>query len=137
MISKDEQAKRFHERIEDKTKNWKFQRRRHKRARILGRIYGAYDDMIEKCSTAWAPWYVIPSNRKWFRNYAVSEIVCSAIEGMESSIRKRPRSLENQVRMNTRACLTEVTNFNYCKRAEIRRNSFVRMVASWLNTRSV
>jgi len=42
----------------------------------------AYDDVIEKCSTRHAPWHVIPSNRKWFRNYAVSEVVCSAMEKM-------------------------------------------------------
>ena len=68
MISKDEQAKRFHERIEDKTKNWKFNEGDIKEREYWDDYMDAYDDVIEKCSTRWAPWHVIPSNRKWFRN---------------------------------------------------------------------
>lgn len=82
MISKDEQAKRFRERIEDKTKNWKFNEGDIKEREYWDSYMDAYDDVIEKCSTPHAPWHVIPSNRKWFRNYAVSEIVCSAMESM-------------------------------------------------------
>ena len=83
MISKDEQAERFRERIEDKTKNWKFNEADLKEREYWDDYMDAYDDMLEKCSTPWAPWYVIPSNRKWFRNLAISEILCEKLESMD------------------------------------------------------
>ena len=83
MISKEEQAERFRERIEDKTKNWKFTEQDIKEREYWDEYLAAYDDMLEKCSTDWAPWYVIPANRKWFRNVAVSEILCNTLENME------------------------------------------------------
>ncbi|MFN3323867.1 MAG: polyphosphate kinase 2 family protein [Bryobacteraceae bacterium] len=82
-ISKEEQAKRFRARLEDKTKNWKFSRSDIEERAYWDDYMAAYDDMLEKCSTDWAPWYVIPANRKWFRNLAVSEIVLNAMEGMD------------------------------------------------------
>jgi PPK2 family polyphosphate:nucleotide phosphotransferase len=82
MISKDEQAKRFRERIEDKTKNWKFNEADLKEREHWDDFMDAYDDMLEKCSTPWAPWHVIPSNRKWFRNLAIAEILCAKMESM-------------------------------------------------------
>ena len=82
MISKDEQAERFRERIEDKTKNWKFNEADLKEREYWDDYMDAYDDMLEKCSTPWAPWHVIPSNRKWFRNLAISDILCAKLESM-------------------------------------------------------
>ena len=82
MISKDEQAERFRERIEDKTKNWKFNEADLKEREHWDDYMDAYDDMLEKCSTPWAPWHVIPSNRKWFRNLAISDILCAKLESM-------------------------------------------------------
>lgn len=88
MISKDEQAKRFHERLEDKTKNWKFSAADLKERERWDDYMRAYDDMLEKCSTPWAPWYVIPSNRKWFRNLAVAEIVAETMKSMKLQLPK-------------------------------------------------
>lgn len=82
MISKEEQAERFRERIEDKTKNWKFSQADLKEREYWDQYMEAYDAMLEKCTTEWAPWHVIPSNRKWFRNLAVAEILCEAMKGM-------------------------------------------------------
>jgi PPK2 family polyphosphate:nucleotide phosphotransferase len=82
MISKEEQAKRFRERIEDKTKNWKFNEADLKEREHWDEYMTAYDDMLEKCSTPWAPWHVIPANRKWFRNLAISEILCNKMQSM-------------------------------------------------------
>jgi len=42
----------------------------------------AYQDMLRQCSTECAPWYVIPANRKWFRNLAVSQVLCEELEAM-------------------------------------------------------
>jgi len=82
-ISKDEQAKRFRERIEDKEKNWKFSPADIKEREYWDQYITAYQDMLHKCSTEEAPWYVIPANHKWFRNLAVSEIVRETLEAMD------------------------------------------------------
>ena len=81
-ISKDEQAKRFHERLDEKAKNWKFSEADVKEREYWDQYIEAYEDMLHKCSTGYAPWYVIPANRKWFRNLAVSEIVAQTLEEM-------------------------------------------------------
>jgi len=82
-ISKDEQAKRFRERIDDKEKNWKFSPADIKEREYWDQYITAYQDMLHKCSTEDAPWYVIPANHKWFRNLAVSEIVRETLEAMD------------------------------------------------------
>jgi PPK2 family polyphosphate:nucleotide phosphotransferase len=82
-ISKDEQAKRFRERLEDPRKNWKFSPDDVKERRFWNQYMEAYEDALTKCSTKWAPWYVIPANHKWFRNLAVSHVVREALEAMD------------------------------------------------------
>ena len=81
-IDKAEQARRFRERLDDKTKNWKFSPADLKEREYWDQYMEAYQDMLRKCSTACAPWYVIPSNKKWFRNLAVSQILCEELEAM-------------------------------------------------------
>ena len=81
-ISKEEQKRRFAARISDSSRNWKlslpdFEERQHWQDYM-----DAYEDALEKCSTEWAPWYVIPSNRKWFRNHLVAELVVEALDRM-------------------------------------------------------
>lgn len=81
-IDKQEQARRFRERLEDKTKNWKFSPDDLKEREYWDQYIDAYQDMLRRCSTEQAPWYVIPANRKWFRNLAVSQILREELEGM-------------------------------------------------------
>ncbi len=82
-ISKEEQAKRFRERLDDPSKNWKFSEADTKERSYWDNYLDAYDEMLDKCSTDYAPWHVIPSNRKWFRNLAVSEVIVHALERMK------------------------------------------------------
>jgi PPK2 family polyphosphate:nucleotide phosphotransferase len=82
-ISKEEQAKRFRLRLDDKTKNWKFSLDDIKEREYWDDYITAYDDVLEKCSTAYAPWYVIPANRKWFRNLAVAQVLVETLESMK------------------------------------------------------
>jgi PPK2 family polyphosphate:nucleotide phosphotransferase len=82
-ISKDEQAKRFRERLDDKSKNWKFSQADVREREYWDQYIEAYEDVLRKCSTEYAPWYVIPANKKWFRNLAVSEIMAQTLEGMK------------------------------------------------------
>jgi len=82
-ISKDEQEKRFRQRIDEKQKNWKFSPSDLKEREYWDQYIEAYEDMLRKCSKKHAPWYVIPSNNKWFRNLAVSQILADTLEGMD------------------------------------------------------
>jgi PPK2 family polyphosphate:nucleotide phosphotransferase len=92
-ISKDEQAKRFEDRLKDKTKNWKFSHADVKEREYWDQYIEAYEDALRKCSPDEAPWYVIPANRKWFRNYAVSEILVQTIERMHLKFPKPAEDL--------------------------------------------
>jgi len=82
-ISKDEQAKRFRERLEDKRKGWKFSPDDLKEREYWDAYIEAYEDALTKCNADYAPWYVIPANRKWFRNLAVAQILVETLEGMK------------------------------------------------------
>ena len=79
-ISKDEQKKRFQDRIDDPAKNWKFSPADLEERKYWDDYTAAFEEAIEKCSKAHAPWYVVPANRNWYRNLAVSEIMCETLE---------------------------------------------------------
>jgi len=84
-ISKDEQKERFQERLDRPEKNWKVNPKDFEE-RVYWRDYmEAYQEAIERCSQERAPWFVVPANRKWFRNVAVSEIVLETLEALELS----------------------------------------------------
>jgi PPK2 family polyphosphate:nucleotide phosphotransferase len=82
-ISKEEQAKRFRQRLDDKSRNWKFSPADVKERGYWDEYIDAYQDMLRKCSTKSAPWYVIPANNKWFRNLAVAQILRETLESMD------------------------------------------------------
>jgi PPK2 family polyphosphate:nucleotide phosphotransferase len=82
-IDKEEQARRFRERLDDKTKNWKFSPADVRERQYWDQYIDAYEDMLRKCSTRAAPWYVIPANKKWFRNLAVAKILRGELEAMK------------------------------------------------------
>jgi PPK2 family polyphosphate:nucleotide phosphotransferase len=82
-ISKDEQKRRFESRIQDSSRNWKlslpdFEERQH-----WNDYQEAYEDALEKCSTKWAPWYIIPANRKWLRNQIIADLIVDALDDMK------------------------------------------------------
>jgi PPK2 family polyphosphate:nucleotide phosphotransferase len=79
-ISKQEQKKRFQERLDDPDKRWKISPADFAERRFWSDYQAAYEDAITLCSTPWAPWYVVPSNKKWFRNLAVSRILVETLE---------------------------------------------------------
>jgi PPK2 family polyphosphate:nucleotide phosphotransferase len=82
-ISRAEQAERLNARIDDPRKNWKFQPADLKMRALWPKFQKAYEDAINYCSTHYAPWHVIPANRKWYRDYAIARIVVKALEGMK------------------------------------------------------
>ncbi len=79
QISKDEQKQRLEERLEDPTKHWKFNIDDLQKRKQWDEYQDAVGAMLTQCSTEPAPWYVIPSDRKWFRNLAVSEILVNEL----------------------------------------------------------
>jgi len=81
-IDRDEQRQRFQARYEDRTKRWKFSLGDLEERKRWDDYQAAFDDALSKTSTAWAPWYVIPANRKWFRNLAVATILADTISGL-------------------------------------------------------
>ncbi len=82
-ISKEEQARRFKKRIEDPAKRWKFRRGDLDERELWDDYMAAYQEAFEQTSTAEAPWYVVPADRKWYRNWAVSQIVLDTLAEMK------------------------------------------------------
>lgn len=82
-ISKDEQRRRLQERVDDPKKNWKMSLADLDERKLWADYQAAYQDALRRCSTRFAPWYVIPSDQKWFRNLAVSQIVADTLKGLD------------------------------------------------------
>jgi PPK2 family polyphosphate:nucleotide phosphotransferase len=79
-IGRAEQKRRLQERLDDPTKHWKF-RESDVRERLLWSEYTrAYEEALSKTSTTWAPWYVVPSDRKWFRDLLISSEIVRALD---------------------------------------------------------
>jgi len=82
-IDADEQLKRFKQRIDDPTRHWKISESDYTEAGYWDAYTSAFEDALSKCSTSYAPWFVIPANHKWFRNLAVASIVADAMEALK------------------------------------------------------
>ena len=82
-IDRDEQRERLQARLEDPTKQWKFRLGDLEERARWDDYIAAFDEALTRCSTDWAPWYVIPANRKWFRNLAVAEILGDVLEELD------------------------------------------------------
>lgn len=82
-IDRDEQRARLQARLDDPDKRWKFASGDLAERARWDEYIDAFDDCLSATSTELAPWYVIPANRKWFRNLAVSEIVAQALEKLD------------------------------------------------------
>jgi PPK2 family polyphosphate:nucleotide phosphotransferase len=82
QISKGEQKKRLQDRLEDPNRQWKFSPEDLVKRRQWAEYQKAFEAMLTKCSTKHAPWYLIPADRKWFRNLAVSQIVATEMGRM-------------------------------------------------------
>ena len=81
-ISKDEQLRRFKQRIDDPARHWKISESDYKEREYWDDYSRAFEDALSMCSTKHAPWFVIPANHKWFRNLAVSQIVVETLESL-------------------------------------------------------
>lgn len=81
-ISKEEQLERFKDRLDDPARHWKISESDYSERKFWDAYESAYKDVLEKCSTGGAPWFVIPSDHKWFRNLAISQIIVETMENL-------------------------------------------------------
>jgi PPK2 family polyphosphate:nucleotide phosphotransferase len=89
-IDRDEQRRRLQERYDDPEKRWKFKLADLEERKRWDDYQVAFDDVLSKTSTTWAPWYVIPANRHWFRNLAVATILADSISRLKPTYPPEP-----------------------------------------------
>jgi PPK2 family polyphosphate:nucleotide phosphotransferase len=82
-ISTKEQKARLEARLEDPTKRWKFSPDDLAERKHWDDYISAYQIALGRCSTQWAPWFVVPADRKWYRNAVVARVVRSTLEGLD------------------------------------------------------
>ena len=82
-IDPDEQKQRLEERLEEPEKRWKFNAGDVEERKLWGDYTKAYEDALERTSTEWAPWRIIPANRNWYRNLMVAEAIVGALEKLD------------------------------------------------------
>ena len=82
-ISQDEQKKRLQERLEDPEKNWKFSEADLKERALWKEYIEAFNIALGRCSTEHAPWWIVPANRKWFRDWMVARVLRTTLEGFK------------------------------------------------------
>jgi PPK2 family polyphosphate:nucleotide phosphotransferase len=89
-ISYDEQRERLLARIDDPRKHWKVNPGDIEERASWGKYRAAYAELLRRCSTDVAPWYVIPADRKWYRNFALSHLILETLEEMDPQWPVRP-----------------------------------------------
>lgn len=82
-ISKEEQLDRFKDRLDDPAKQWKISELDYAERERWDDYVAAYEEALSRCSTAYAPWFVIPADHKWFRNLAIARIVVEQLEALD------------------------------------------------------
>jgi polyphosphate kinase 2 (PPK2 family) len=96
-ISKDEQKRRLENRLKDPNKHWKFSSNDLKERVFWDQYHVAFEDAINNCSTEYAPWYVVPANKKWYRNLVIARTIADTLEAMNPQYPPAEIGLENIV----------------------------------------
>jgi len=82
-IDLDEQRERLQARLDDPRKHWKFDPRDLEERKLWPEYTKAYEDAIGKTSTDWAPWHIVPANRKWYRNLVIGSAIIETLKGLD------------------------------------------------------
>jgi PPK2 family polyphosphate:nucleotide phosphotransferase len=82
-ISKEEQKKRLQERLDDPSKHWKFSIADLGVRNKWNQYMKAYEDALTYCNTQWAPWTIVPANKKWYRNLVISNRIVETLESLQ------------------------------------------------------
>lgn len=93
-ISAEEQKKRLEERLTDPNKGWKFSENDIMERKLWPEYMKAYEEMLEKTSTKHAPWYLVPSNHRWFRDLVVSSVIVKTLEEFRMQFPRIPEKLK-------------------------------------------
>ncbi|HSG80510.1 MAG TPA: polyphosphate kinase 2 family protein [Acidimicrobiia bacterium] len=96
-VSKQEQAERLQARLDDPAKHWKFSLGDLDERKRWDDYQAAFEDMVNRTSTEWAPWYVVPADRKWYRNLVVGQILVETLEGFDMQYPRSEDDLSNVV----------------------------------------
>jgi PPK2 family polyphosphate:nucleotide phosphotransferase len=96
-IDKQEQKERLQARLDDRSKNWKFSVGDLAERKRWADYSQAYEDALSKCSTAYAPWHIVPANHKWYRNYVVMRTIVETLEDMNPKYPPPPEGLDKVV----------------------------------------
>jgi PPK2 family polyphosphate:nucleotide phosphotransferase len=96
-ISKDEQKRRLERRLHNPDKRWKFSSNDIQERKFWDMYQHAFEDAINQCSTTYAPWYVIPANKKWYRNLVIARTVADTIEQLNPQYPEPELGLEEWV----------------------------------------
>ncbi len=91
-IGPDEQKERLQARLDEPHKRWKFNPGDLKERKLWPDYTRAYEDVLNKTSTEWAPWTVVPANRKWYRNLVIATTIIETLEGLDM---RYPEPAEN------------------------------------------
>jgi polyphosphate kinase 2 (PPK2 family) len=95
-ISPEEQRQRLLARLEDPTKHWKYNPSDVDERELWPAYDEAYEAALERCNTPDAPWYVIPSDRKWYRNWAVTTLLLETLKGLDPQWPKADFDVEKE-----------------------------------------
>lgn len=96
-ISKDEQRQRLQSRLDDPKKRWKFSKADIEERKYWADYQRAYEAAMTRCNTKHAPWYIVPANRKWYRNLVISRILRTTLEKMAPQYPKAEKGLKGLV----------------------------------------
>lgn len=89
-ISREEQIERFRERVKDRRKQWKFSENDLEKRKHWNRYMTAFEEMVRATSTSYAPWYVVPADRKWYRNWMIGRVLVDTLERLDMKYPKLP-----------------------------------------------
>ena len=82
-IDRQEQKQRLQARLDDPSRHWKFSLEDLKERRRWGDYAAAYEEVLSRTSTEWAPWYIVPANHKWYRNLAIASVLVQTLESLK------------------------------------------------------
>ena len=134
-IDAEEELERFKMRIDDPARHWKISDGDYAERPFWDAYTGAFEDALSKCSTEHAPWFIIPSNHKWFRNLAISRIVSETLESLNMKF-PEPTVDINEIKKKYHAIVEEEGERKKSRRA-VRKEKKARKVRKAKRVRKV
>jgi PPK2 family polyphosphate:nucleotide phosphotransferase len=96
-ISSDEQKQRFQSRLDEPDKNWKFSVDDLEKRKLWDDYAAAFEEMLTKTTTPWAPWYVVPADQKWYRNLAVTRVLVDTLKTLDPQYPRNEQDLSGVI----------------------------------------